>query len=153
MSLFDKAINRVGQSVLKSYSKPNSFQKKQLKKVWDKAGTEYNVPMPTDVDKAGDWLKDKESFQQDAVDNYIQGKAEKAQQHVASGLVGMVTELPNLLTKLSGRMSQQQVKPQPYQPPTLSTNINPFLNTRKTPQLPGQTQTKLPQLQSATVPF
>lgn len=153
MSLFDKAINRVGQSVIKSYSKPNSFQKKQLKKVWDKAGTEYNVPMPTDVDKEKDWLKDKESFQQDAVDNYIQGKAEKAQQHVASGLVGMVTELPNLLTKLSERMSQQQVKPQPYQPPTLSTNINPFLNTRKTLQLPGQTQTKLPQLQSATVPF
>ena len=153
MSLFDKAINRVGQSVLKSYSKPNSFQKKQLKKVWDKAGTEYNVPMPTDVDKAGDWLKDKESFQQDAVDNYIQGKAEKAQQHVASGLVGMVTELPNLLTKLSGRMSQQQVKPQPYQPPTLSTNINPFLNTRKTLQLPGRTQTKLPLRQAETVPF
>ena len=153
MSLFDKAINRAGQSVLKSYSKPNSFQKKQIKKVWDTAGTEYNVPMPADINKAEDWLKDKQSFQQDAVDNFIQGKAEKAQQHMASGLVGMVTELPNLLTKLSGRMSQQQVKPQPYQPPTLSTNINPFLNTRKVLQLPGQTQTKLPQLQSATVPF
>lgn len=153
MSLFEKAVNRAGQSVLKSYNKPNSFQRKQLKKVRDTAGTEYNVPMPSDINKAGDWLKDKLSFQQDAVDAFIQGKAKKAQQHTASGLVGMVTELPNLLTKLSGRMSQQQVKPQPYQPPTLSTNINPFLNTRKTLQLPGQTQTKLPQLQSATIPF
>lgn len=153
MSLFEKAVNRAGQSVLKSYNKPNSFQREQLKKVWDTAGTEYNVPMPSDINKAGDWLKDKLSFQQDAVDAFIQGKAKKAQQHTASGLVGMVTELPNLLTKLSGRMSQQQVKPQPYQPPTLSTNINPFLNTRKTLQLPGQTQTKLPQLQSATIPF
>ncbi len=153
MSLFDKAINHAGQSVIKSYSKPNSFQKKQIKKVWETAGTEYNVPKPTDPDKEEDWLKDKLSFQQDAVYNFIQGKAEKAQQHVASGLVGMVKELPNLLTKLSGRMSQQQVKPQPYQPPTPSTNINPFLNTRKVLQLPGQTQTKLPQLQPATVPF
>ena len=140
MSLFDKAINRAGQSVLKSYSKPNSFQKKQLKKVWDKAGTEYNVPMPTDVDKAEDWSKDKESFQQGGLVGPVQVQA-------------IATELQNLLTKLSRRMSQQQVKPQPYQPPTLSTNINPFLNTRKTLQLPGQTQTKLPQLQSATVPF
>lgn len=155
MSLFDKAVNSAGQSVIKSYknAKSNSFQMKQLKKVWDKADTEYDVPMPEDINKAGDWEKDKKAFQQKAVDDFIQNKAQKAQQHVASGLVGMVTELPKLLTKLSGRMSQQQTKPQPYQPPTPSADINPFFNTRDTLQLPGQSQTKLPQLRSATVPF
>lgn len=35
---------------------------KQLKKVWDKADTEYDVSMPED-NKAGDWEKDKKAFQ------------------------------------------------------------------------------------------
>lgn len=155
MSLFDKLVNSAGQSVIKSYNNANSnsFKMKQLNKVWDKAGTEYNVPMPADINKTGDWLKDKLSFQQDAVETFKQNKAKKAQQHVTSGLVGMVTELPKLLTKLSGRMSQQQTKPQPYQPPTPSADINPFFNMRNTLQLPGQSQTKFPQLRSATVPF
>ena len=153
MSLFDKAVNSVGQSVIKSYNKPNSFQRKQIKKVWDKTGIEYDVPMPEDINKAGDWLKDKQAFQQNAVDDFIQNKAQKAQQHVASGLTGMMTELPNLLTKLSERMSQQQTKPQPYQPSAPSVDLNPFLKTENTLHLPGQTQTKLPQLRSATVPF
>ena len=47
----------------------------------------------------------KEAFKSKAVDDFIQNKAQKAQQHVASGLTGMMTELPNLLNKLSGRMS------------------------------------------------
>ena len=157
MSLFDKIVNSVGQSVIKSYNRPraNSFQRKRLDKVRDKADIEYDelTPRPTDINKEWDWLMGKEAFQQKAVDDFIQNKAQKAQKNVASGLTGMMTELPNLLNKLSGRMSQQQTKPQPYQPPTSSVDLNPFLKTENTLHLPGQTQTKLPQLRSATVPF